>query len=317
MKILIGYDGSNSAEAAIADLRRAALPGDTEAIVLTVADVWPGLLAGNSDPLPPGSRVAIEEFAQHARARAEDAMAEATSLAAQGSERVRSLFPSWNVRPKAVADSPYWGIIRCADELAADFVVVGSHSRSTIHQAVLGSVPLNVLHHAACSVRIGRGDPGDAAGPVRLIIGVDASVGSAAAVSSVAARRWPAGSQLRVVTATDDRLLVLMLEAVSHRNVEARYRLPRPAKDAKDAAERLVVMAADQLRPTGLSISTAVGDGDPKRVLLREAEEWAADCIVVGAQGLTRLKRLLIGSVSSSVAARAGCSVEVIRPVEP
>jgi len=52
-------------------------------------------------------------------------------------------------------------------------------------------------------------------------------------------------------------------------------------------------------------------------VLLREAEEWAADCIVVGAQGLKRLQRLFIGSVSASVAARAGCSVEVIRSVEP
>lgn len=313
MRILVGYDGSRYATTAIADLRRAALPGDTEVIVLTVADVWLGLLAENSDPIPPGSRLAIEECMRTARAHVEQAMAEATALAAQGAERVRSLFPTWDVQPKAVADSPYWAIIGCAEELSADLVVVDSHSRSTIQRTILGSVSLNVLHHAECSVRIGRGNGGGVAGPVRLILGVDASVGSAAAVSSVAERRWPAGSKLRIVTATDHRLLVLMLEAASNRSVEARYRMPHPAKDPKDAAERLLAVAAEELRPTGLSISTAIVDGDPKRMLLHEAEEWAADCIVVGAQGLTRLERLLIGSVSSSVAARARCSVEVIR----
>jgi nucleotide-binding universal stress UspA family protein len=313
MKILVGYDGSSYAKTAIADLRRTALPGETEAIVLTVADVRPGLLAANWAPMPSGSRLAIEELVQPVRVDAEQAMADATSLAAQGAERVRSLFPSWNVQPKAVADSPYWAIIRCAEELSADLVVVGSHSRSTIQRAMLDSVSLNVLHHATCSARIGRGGRGDAAGPVRLVIGVDGSPGAAAAVSSVAARRWPPGSELRVVTAMDHRLLDLMVEVASNPNVGARYRTLRPAKDAKDAAERLVAVVAEELRPTGLSISTAIVDGDPKRVLLREAEEWAADCIVVGAQGLTRLERLLIGSVSSSVATRARCSVEVIR----
>ena len=38
-----------------------------------------------------------------------------------------------------------------------------------------------------------------------------------------------------------------------------------------------------------------------------------ADCIVVGATGLTRVERLLLGSVSSSLAAQAHCSVEIVR----
>jgi hypothetical protein len=31
--------------------------------------------------------------------------------------------------------------------------------------------------------------------------------------------------------------------------------------------------------------------GDPKRVLVKEAEAWEADCIFVGARGLTHVKR--------------------------
>lgn len=39
MRILIGYDGSESADAALADLRHAGLPRDAEALILSVADV--------------------------------------------------------------------------------------------------------------------------------------------------------------------------------------------------------------------------------------------------------------------------------------
>jgi nucleotide-binding universal stress UspA family protein len=47
--------------------------------------------------------------------------------------------------------------------------------------------------------------------------------------------------------------------------------------------------------------------------LCSEAEDLMADCIFVGARGMGRLERFLIGSVSLGVAARAHCSVEVVR----
>ena len=39
MKILIGYDGSESADAALDDLRRAGLPRETETLIVSVAEV--------------------------------------------------------------------------------------------------------------------------------------------------------------------------------------------------------------------------------------------------------------------------------------
>ena len=46
-------------------------------------------------------------------------------------------------------------------------------------------------------------------------------------------------------------------------------------------------------------------EGDPKHVLIKVAEEWRADCVFVGATGLTnRFERLLLGS-TAAVAARA------------
>jgi nucleotide-binding universal stress UspA family protein len=61
-------------------------------------------------------------------------------------------------------------------------------------------------------------------------------------------------------------------------------------------------------------VSSVVDDGPPKQVLVRLAEEFGADCIFTGATGYTsRFERFLLGSVSAAVAARAHCSVEVVR----
>ena len=76
----------------------------------------------------------------------------------------------------------------------------------------------------------------------------------------------------------------------------------------------VVDAAAGDLRMAGLGVSQIVRDGDPREILVAEAANWGADCIFVGASGLTRLGYLVVGSVSTAVAARAGCTVEVVRP---
>jgi nucleotide-binding universal stress UspA family protein len=78
-------------------------------------------------------------------------------------------------------------------------------------------------------------------------------------------------------------------------------------------AERIAAQAADRLKRSGLSIDTAVRQGDPRTVIVDEATEWRADLIVVGSHGHTGLTRLLLGSVAQAVVAHAPCSVEVAR----
>ena len=63
MKILIGYDGSACAEAALDDLTRAGLPDSAETHILSVAEVW-------LPPPPPSSYEIIEE-ARHVESPAE------------------------------------------------------------------------------------------------------------------------------------------------------------------------------------------------------------------------------------------------------
>lgn len=53
--------------------------------------------------------------------------------------------------------------------------------------------------------------------------------------------------------------------------------------------------------------------GDPAVEIIRLAHIHQADLIVIGTRGLTGLKRILSGSVSSQVVADAPCSVLVVK----
>jgi nucleotide-binding universal stress UspA family protein len=97
-------------------------------------------------------------------------------------------------------------------------------------------------------------------------------------------------------------------------------RLPgQTGTEMRDADEhawmaRTIDAMAAPLHERGLAVSSVITAGDPKQVLLDEAEHWGADSLFVGARGLSRVERFLLGSVSAAVAARAHCSVEVVRP---
>ncbi len=61
-------------------------------------------------------------------------------------------------------------------------------------------------------------------------------------------------------------------------------------------------------------VARELHSGPPADTLCRRAAELGADLVVVGSRGLSRLERLLLGSVSAAVAAQAPCSVLVVRP---
>ena len=123
MKILIAYDGSEGARAAIAGLASAGLPDDTAAVVTTASDVLPGLL----DPAVPDEPTI--EIVSNARANAQRATAEAEKLAGEGAKRVAELFPKWQVTSEPIADSPYWGFVNRAGQSQTDLIVVGNAVR--------------------------------------------------------------------------------------------------------------------------------------------------------------------------------------------
>ena len=314
MKLLIAYDGSDCADAALDDLQRAGLPQDAEAVVISVAEVWL--------PPPPPSSYELVEAAREAQSPAafqkaymkgSRAVEEARSLAARATERLQQNFPGWQIAVEASYGSPAWEVITKADQWKPDLIVVGSHGRNALGRLVMGSVSQKVLTEARSSVRVARGRVEVEDSPSRIIIGVDGSPGSEAAVRAVASRRWPLKSEARVVI-VEDPLVPTML---GHLIPQVAKWVEESNEGERDWMQKMADRATQVLRSAELSVSSLITTGDPKLVLVTEAERWGADSIFVGSTGFSnRFERFLLGSVSAAVAARAHCSVEVVRELK-
>jgi nucleotide-binding universal stress UspA family protein len=293
MKILFAYDGSECAESAIDDLKRAGLPRRAEAIVLTIAE--------ELIPAPTSIGGVATTFAKDLLEEEKESLA----LARLARSRIHQLFPSWEILAEAGVGSPGSELIARADEWRPDLIVVGSHGRTALGRMFFGSVSQKVVNEARCSVRVARGRTVEPDVPARIIVGVDGSEWAGAAVEEIASRDWPAGSEVRIVNSAwtipsvgDPGMAVTLSEWIS---VET------------EQVNKMVEGAAEKLGSAGLKVSIVVKEHEPKELLCKEAEGLRADCIFVGARGMGRLERFLIGSVSLGVAARAHCSVEVVR----
>jgi nucleotide-binding universal stress UspA family protein len=287
------------------DLKWAGLPAQVEAVVLTAADVW---LLPEPKPVAPSVPVSVIAAAERSRRQAQQAVQAAEALAEAACQQVRADFPGWQVQAEAPADSPAWAIIKKSEAWPADLVVVGSHGMSDLERLILGSVSQKVVTEVPCSVRVVR--PRARGETLCLLVGLDGSPGADAAVQMVAERRWPAGTQVHLVTVADPR----MLTAIAAPDHPARQWLQAGDDNEWAWLHRMSEAAAGRLEAAGLKVSTLVQAGDPKQILVDEAAACNADCIFVGARGHRGLQRLLLGSVATAVAARAGCTVEVVRP---
>ena len=311
MKILIGYDGSECADAALDDLTQAGLPSTGEVHILSVAEVW-------LPPSPPSSYEIIQEarnadspaelqrdFAKHCAA-AKEAMA----LAERARDRVQAKFPNWKITVDSSCGSPAWELVAKADEWKPDLIVVGSHGRTALGRFVLGSVSQRVLTEALCSVRIARGRLDEPNQPVRIIVGTDGSPASDEALRAVAARHWPPQSEIKVVMVDDPLAPELLAKVIPPLG----RMLEEDRQDGRAWLEKISKQSLDILRGTEIKVTCALREGDPKQELCKAAEEWNADCIFVGSAGFSnRFERFVLGSISAAVAARAHCSVEVVR----
>lgn len=310
MKILIAYDGSECADAALEDLKKAGLPKLAEVLVITLADV---LLPPSDEEVDNGLPEYMLEGLRRAHERAERKLKKARLQAAAASEQVKKNFPQWQVRHEALADSPAWAIIRTADQWKPDLVVVGAQGHSVLGgRLILGSVSQRVLYEASCSVRIARSSHEDADSALRLLIGIDNSPYSNAAIDAVCRRDWPKGTQVRLLAVVD----TVMAISPDPSQPKVLKWIEVGDEENWEKIRQIFQPLADKLCATGLDAAVMIRRGNPTNELLDEAQSWGANCVFIGPKGTRGIERLLLGSVSSAVAARAHCSVEVVRTSE-
>jgi nucleotide-binding universal stress UspA family protein len=143
---------------------------------------------------------------------------------------------------------------------------------------------------------------------MKILLAIDESKSSQAALQNVIARALPPGSEVKVLNVVEPPSLLLGREMSG----------PDPEfetvwKALREQAKALVAKATEALRKPGLDVTPALEEGDPKSRIIDLANEWHADLIVVGSHGRKGLNRFLLGSVSEAVARHAHCSVEIVR----
>ena len=145
---------------------------------------------------------------------------------------------------------------------------------------------------------------------MRILLAVDGSSFSDAAVNEVASRPWPAPSEVKVVTAFQ----VPMIPTPEVWAISDEY-LPELERMAREQSQSVVDAAMARLAGALDKSVTVAGEilaGAPREVILEEAERWQADLIVMGSHGYGAWRGFLLGSVSRSVVMQAKCSVEVV-----
>jgi nucleotide-binding universal stress UspA family protein len=315
MRLLVAYDGSDCADAALADLRRAGLPREVEALVFAVGEAFLPPHSVSSYEVVAGAPTSSSVTAAAARSQtwAAHALDEARKVAVEGRELLRTTFPGWEVLAEAAAGAPAWAVIEKAEQWQADLIVVGTHGRSALGRLLLGSVSARVAADARKSVRVARCPENKfvVEAPIRLLIGYDGSPSARAALRAVARRKWPAGSTARVVAVSEypavSSIVGLIPAAAATLAGRANEMFVRLREGVEAAQEDLGAVA-------GLHVSGKVLTGDPRRVLIEEAERSQADCVFVGSRGTGGpVERFVLGSVSSALVKNAPCTVEVVR----
>lgn len=314
MKILIGYDGSESADVVFADLKKAGLPFDTEAVIVSVGDLLMSSPSVQEAVVAAVSSRRVASGIKQAQTHAAKVIKEAQEFAANGKKRLSELFPDWRVRSEIFTGTPAWVLIDAADKLNTDLIVVGSQGRSAIGRLFLGSVSKKIATDAGCSVRVSRGGfENNENAPPRIIVGVDGSPAAEQAIYAVGQRVWQDGTEVRFVTVDDaappTRIAARLPQAAAMINSYFQTRASR--------VSAMLEWATEEFKNINLKTSILREKGDPKTVLLAEAENWNADSIFVGTRDIkSAFERFRLGSVSTAVVTNANCSVEIVRPPE-
>jgi nucleotide-binding universal stress UspA family protein len=126
---------------------------------------------------------------------------------------------------------------------------------------------------------------------MKLLLAIDRSELSEAAVRTVIAQHRPQDTEVKVL-----------------------HVIPVDAWDGQGSpARKLVDRSSAILRSAGFKVETTILKGATSDAIIDAAAEWDADLIVLGSHVRTAVKRFLFGSVSDAVVHQAHCSVELVR----
>jgi len=274
-RIVVAYDGSPDAMTALTwAVRTAIMTGQPVAAVVATA----------ADDLLPHRSLLRGEHLDEVRASAERILGE--PLLGHTVVELRA-GPAVPVLLEASVD--------------ASLLVVGSLGHGQVAGSLAGSVSQHLARHAPCPVVVAR--PAAHPGATRIVVGVDGSGGSDAALDFACTRAEATGEDVVVIHGWRD----------GRATGTTRREVPAEFMDRIEEEERLLAESVTGLRNDHPDVRV-VPEAIPVVAWRALADaSAAASLVVVGSRGRGAFSGMLLGSVSQQVLRHAQCPVAVVR----
>jgi len=143
---------------------------------------------------------------------------------------------------------------------------------------------------------------------MKIVIGVDDSKYSRAAVEYVKRMTWPNDTRVVVVSAVRE-----VVPVYSEVYAPAVLYSEQLMQDLLKVHQEIAAAAVKDLAGAGFAADAQVLPGDPRAVVVDVARSEHADLVVVGSHGHTGIAKVLLGSVASHIVSHAPCSVLVVK----
>lgn len=206
----------------------------------------------------------------------------------------------FTVNTHVVRGTPHRRINGLAEQVHADLIIAGSRGQSPLKQRFIGSTVKNLARTAVSPLLVQRIVERDGSPEVankhlfrRMLYATDFSKNAERAFEQFN----------RTKTATHEATLLHV--APPERRTGG--------KEVEDAESRLETMA-ESLREKGIETTTMIREGEAVEEILAVEDEIDPTTILLGGRGRSRLRRLLLGSTSEDVTARADSNVLLVPP---
>jgi nucleotide-binding universal stress UspA family protein len=181
-------------------------------------------------------------------------------------------------------------ILRTADELEADLIVVGTHGRSGLDRMLYGSVAESVMQRSSRPVLVVRQtDVSRTTKPIRIVLHPIDFSGSSRPALDVA----------RALAQSHRARLVLLHS--------------EPAGLGPERAELAPLQEPSDRAGLHVTVETRFGPGEPVTEILQATRDLHCDLIVLGSHGRIGFPRFMLGSVAESVIREAPCLTLVVK----
>jgi nucleotide-binding universal stress UspA family protein len=208
--------------------------------------------------------------------------------------------------------------LKYAEEQKPDLIIIGAKGLRATAGILLGGVAQQVVEYAPCPVLVVRAPYN---GLRRVMLVTDGSASSQQAVQFLGKLPLPVAARLRVMHVLPPPPIPMMIVMTTMGNV------PIASQDSGEAAalrakeekegQALVESTCKALQAMGKPAEGFLKRGDAATEIMAVVKEQNIDLLVTGSRGLSPIRSWMMGSVSRKMVHYSGCSVLMVRTLQP